>query len=139
MIEVTGYKEILNVIQQLPDQFSDPYLRRVHTKAAVPLVNRIHLLAPVGLTGNLADSIGIVKAEGLGGIAVGPRRKGGFKGFHAHNVEYGHKSRRIRSGKAFVPAHPFERPAWEQTQDQVEQIEANILTKDLGQFIRSKV
>ena len=141
MIEVKGYKEILAVVTQMPDKLSDPYLRRVHTKAAVPLVNQIHLLAPVGLTGNLADSIGVVKAEGLGGIAVGPRTKGGFKGFAGHFNEYGTKRRRTRRGanRGAQPARPFERPAWDQKEEEVENIIAKNLEKDLGQFIRSKV
>lgn len=139
MIEVKGYKEILNVVIGLPREFSDPYLRRVHRKAVIPLENEIHRRAPVGLTGNLADSIGTVKADGLGGIATGPRRKGGFKGYHAHNVEYGHKSRSKGRGKSFVPAHPFERPAWEAKNSQVESIIAKELERDLGQFIRRKL
>src|SRR5688572_21518527 len=98
MIEVKGAKEILRAIQGLPRQFSDPYLRRVHKKAAVVVVNEIHRRAPVGLTGNLADSIGTVKAEGLGGVASGPRTKGGFKGQSGHLNEYGTKKRRTRRG-----------------------------------------
>lgn len=140
-VTVTGYKEILNVVTQMPAKLSDPYLRRVHTKAAGTLVNQIHLLAPVGLTGNLADSIGIVKAEGLGGIAVGPRIKNGFKGFAGHFNEYGTKRRRTRRGanRGAQPARPFERPAWDQKESQVESNIAAQLDKDLGQFIRDKV
>jgi hypothetical protein len=138
MIELKGYKEILNVVQKLPSEFSDPYLRRVHKKAVVPLENEIHRRAPVGLTGNLADSIGTVKAEGLGGVATGPIIGNGRKGFSGHLNEYGTKSRRTRRGanRGRQPAKPFERPAWEAKEGQVEQGIATILTKDLGQFIR---
>lgn len=141
MIEVIGAKEILNAIHGLPRQFSDPYLRRVHTRAAIPLVNKIHLLAPVGLTGQLADSIGTVKTSELGGTATGPRTKGGHKGFSGHLNEYGTKKRRTRRGanRGSQPARPFERPAWEQTSGQVEQNIAVILGNDLGQYFRSRV
>lgn len=138
MIEVRGATEILNVIKGLPRQFSDPYLRRVHTRAVLGLVNRIHLLAPVGLTGNLADSIGIVKTQELGGIAVGPRIGGNYKGFAGHLVEYGTKRRRTRRGanRGVMPAKPFERPAWEQMDSQVEANIAGILEKDVGSYLR---
>lgn len=141
MIEIKGYKEILSVIIGLPREFSDPYLRRVHRKAVIPLENEIHRRAPVGLTGNLADSIGTVKAEGLGGIATGPRVKGGYKGFSGHLNEYGTKVRRTRRGanRGQQPARPFERPAWEAKDSQVEHNIAKELEKDLGQFIRRKL
>lgn len=140
-VVLVGYQEILNVVKGLPTQFSDPYLRRVHTKAVIPLVNRIHLNAPVGLKGDLADSIGTVKAEGLGGTATGPRTKGGFKGFAGHLNEYGTKSRRTRRGanRGKMTAKPFERPAWEDTKDEVEGNIAKQLTNDLGSFIRRTV
>lgn len=138
MIEVTGYKEILRTIQKLPKEFSDPYLRRVHRKAVIPLENEIHKRAPVGKTGNLADSIGTVKAEGLGGVATGPRIGNGHKGFSGHLNEYGTKRRRTRRGanRGEQPARPFERPAWEFKKDTVEQRIADELEKDLGQFFR---
>ena len=141
MIEVKGAKEILRAIQGLPKQFSDPYLRKVHRKASLVVVNEIHRRAPVGLTGNLADSIGVVKSEGLGGIAVGPIIGGGKKGFAGHLNEYGTKPRRTRRGKKLgvMEAKPFERPAWDAKDSQVEQIIANELSRDLGTYFRQKL
>lgn len=141
MIEVRGAKEILNAIKGLPAQVSDPYLRRVHTRAVVGLVNRIHLLAPVGPSGDLADSIGTIKTQELGGIAAGPRIGGGYKGFAGHLVEYGTKKRRTRRGanRGVMPAKPFVRPAWEQMDTQVEANIAGILEKDLGSYLRSRL
>ena len=139
-----GDKEIMNVLQGLPRQFTEPYLQRVHTKAVVPLINKIHLNAPVGLTGNLADSIGVVKAgknnqAELGLINVGPRRRGGFKGFAGHLNEYGTRKRRTRDGanRGVMPAKPFEAPAWQDTKDEVERNIAKELERDLGAFIRT--
>lgn len=135
---ITGDR-VMNVLIGLPKQFTDPYLRRIHTKAAIQIVNRIHLLAPVGKTGLLADSIGTVKAEGLGGVASGPRTKGGFKGFAGHLNEYGTKQRRTRRGanRGKMTAKPFERPAWEQVKVNVEQDIAKQLERDLGSYIRT--
>lgn len=142
-VVLKGDKEIMNVLQGLPRQFTEPYLQRVHAKAVVPLVNKIHLNAPVGLTGNLADSIGVVKAgknnqAELGLIHVGPRRRGGYKGFAGHLNEYGTKKRTTRKGanRGKMMAKPFERPAWDQTKDEVERNIAKELERDLSGFIR---
>jgi HK97 gp10 family phage protein len=143
---VTGLKEILGALNDLPKELSDTKLQKVHAKAAEPLVNKIHRLAPVGLTGNLADSIGIEKPgkknKGeLGAIYVGPRRKGGFKGFAGHLNEYGTKPRKTKRGKKLgvMKAKPFEAPAWEQTQDEVEHRIADLLGDDVYRFLRGRV
>jgi len=121
MISVTGYKEIDLVLRSLPKELSDKVLKQAHSDAAIPLVNAAHFLAPVGKTGNLADSIGVEKigiARGgsIGQVNVGPRRKGGFKGFHGHLIEYGKTN---RDGSQSKP-HPFMAPAFEQTKSEVE-------------------
>lgn len=142
---ITGLKEIYGALNDLPKELSDTKLQKVHAAAAIPLVNRIHRLAPVGLTGNLADSIGIEKPgkknKGeLGAIYVGPRR-GKFKGFAGHLNEYGTKKRRHKNGKDVgkMTAKPFEAPAWEQTQDEVEHKIADILGDDVYRFLRVRV
>lgn len=143
---VTGLKEIYRAMNDLPREFSDVKLQKVHAKAAEPLVHRIHRLAPVGETGNLADSIGIEKPgiknkRELGAIYVGPRRKSGFKGFAGHLVEYGTKKRTTKRGKntGTMPKKPFEAPAWEQTQAQVEGNINKILGDDVYRFLRGRV
>jgi len=135
---ITGLKEIYGALNDLPKELSDTKLQKVHAAAAIPLVNRIHRLAPVGLTGNLADSIGIEKPgkknKGeLGAIYVGPRRKGGFKGFAGHLVEFGTKARKTKRGanRGVMPAEPFVEPSWEQTKNEV----LGIVTKELEKTV----
>ncbi len=117
---VTGAKEIDQVLRMLPAALNHSVLQKAHERAAVPMVNAAHLLAPVGKTGNLADSIGVVKPSlkrvgASGEINIGPRRGGMYKGYHAHLVEY---PKTNRDGSMSTP-HPFMEPAFERTKDQV--------------------
>lgn len=129
MIKITGFKEVDAVLRNLPLAMNDKVLTAAHTRALVPLVNREHLLAPVGKTGNLADSIGVVKAStrgslntGLGAVSAGPRRNRPYKGFAGHLVEYGTKQRSTRKGanRGQMPTKPFAHPAWDATRAEVE-------------------
>ena len=80
-------------------------------------------------TGRLYFSLGkkgySSKADGTVGIYVLARRKDGYKGNHAHLIEYGHrKVVRKKKGyglvdKGFVPAQPFLRPALEENRAEV--------------------
>lgn len=114
-LKLIGDKELASALRGLPGEVNKNF-QKVAVKAAQPTVDRMHRLAPVGLTGDLADSIGIVK-EKQGVITIGPRRKGGYKGFAGHLVEFGTKKRKTKSGanRGIMPKKPFVRPAWEQT------------------------
>jgi hypothetical protein len=59
MISVTGDKAIDAVLRNLPRELNHKVLGAAHLAAAEPLIHREHRLAPVGETGNLADSIGV--------------------------------------------------------------------------------
>jgi hypothetical protein len=130
-IRLTGEKDIDRVLIGLPKQINHRVLQTAHAAAAKPTVNAAKLLAPEGPTGNLVDSIGIQKtpigrAGALGEIAVGPRR-GRYKGYAAHLVEYGTRARRTRgrgkyragASRGTMPKRPFMYPAWIKTQAQV--------------------
>lgn len=106
--------------------------------AAKPLVEKEKLLAPEGPTGNLVDSIGAVrtsinKANALGEVRVGPRRKGGYKGFAGHLVEYGTKRRTNKRGanRGIMPKDPFAKPAFDATKGQIE----SIITQSVGKVM----
>lgn len=119
-VTVTGVKEIDAVLKGMPVQLTHRVLQAAHAQAAAPLVAAAHLLAPVGETENLAESIGtdkpnIKKAGTLGLVEVGPRRKGGKKGFHAHLIEYEKTNRDGSRSKA----KPFMAPAFERTKAEV--------------------
>ncbi len=131
---VTGVKEIDDLLKAWPLDLSDKVLAQAHADAAFPLVAAAHLRAPVGKTGNLADSIGVVKVGikrggDVGQVAVGPRRSGGYKGFHGHLIEYGKTN---RDGTRTNP-QPFMAPAFEATKSEVERNIANAIGKRMMQ------
>ncbi len=139
-ISVSGLKEIDACLKGLPSQFSEKILVQAHTDAAFPLVAKAHMLAPVGETGNLAESIGVVKVGikrggEIGQVSVGPRRGGGYKGFHAHFIEYG-KTNRDGSRSA---ANPFMAPAFEATKGQIENGISSALSKRTIAYIKRTV
>ena len=127
MISVTGLREIDKVLEELPKQMTHAILGAAHVAAAKPLVEKAKLTAPEGPTGNLVDSIGAVKtsikrADAIGQVFVGPRRKGRYKGYHGHMVEFGTKRRRTKKGanRGVMPAKPFMAPSFNQTKSEVE-------------------
>lgn len=147
-ISVTGLQEIDNCIKQLPQAFQHSVLVSAHAAAAKPLVERMKLTAPEGPTGNLVDSIGIVrsslkKANVIGEVKVGPRR-GRYKGNHAHLVEYGTKARKLRgrgkykagTERGVMPKHPFVKPAFAQTKGIVEKSISENLGKSVIRLMR---
>lgn len=96
-VTITGEKQIDAVLRGLPLQINHRVIQAGNAEAAKDLVNEEHLLSPVGATGGLAESHGIVKksfgnAGSLGEILVGPRR-GSYKGHPAHLVNFGTKPR----------------------------------------------
>ena len=138
MISITGLKEIDQVLKNLPKEMSHKVLGSAHFAAAKPLVEKEKLLAPEGPTGNLVDSIGatrlsLKKASELGEVSVGPRRKGGYKGFAGHLVEYGTKERKNKKGasRGKMPKNPFAEKAFAATKGQVE----NNIKNELGKVV----
>ena len=129
-LSVTGNVEIDNFLKGLPAQYSHRILQAAHAEAAKPLVYKEHLLAPVGRTGHLADSIGVIKtpfksSSVVGEVQVGPRR-GRYKGNAGHLVEFGTVKRKTIKrhpifgyNRGVMPAKPFAKPAFDQTNAQV--------------------
>lgn len=143
MISITGLREIDKVLEELPKQMTHTILGAAHAAAAKPLVERAKLTAPEGPTGNLVDSIGAVKtsikrADKIGQVWVGPRRKGRYKGFAGHLVEFGTKRRRTKKGanRGIMPAKPFMAPAFNQTKSEVERQIAQQIGKVMVRTMR---
>jgi HK97 gp10 family phage protein len=136
MISLTGKKEIDAALRGLPLQLQDSVLKNAHSDAAKPLIQTAKNIVPVK-TGNLKNSIGverlsIKKTNEAGVISVGPRRKGGNKGFHAHLIEYGKKNRDGSMSKKT----PFMEPAFNQTKGEVEKRIATSLERKVTLFLR---
>lgn len=140
-ISVTGQAEIDAVLRGLSSQYTHPILQAAHADAAKPLVAKIHLYAPVGNTGRLADSIGIIKvpfskATTIGEIQVGPRR-GRFGGSAAHLNEFGTKVRSFNgANRGAMKAKPFVEPAYKATSAEVLDNISLSLAKKTAVFIK---
>lgn len=137
MIRYTGYKEIDNVLKHLPDAVQDSVVGSANMRAAKVSVEKEKLLAPEGPTGNLVDSIGAVrrgkKGNVIGEVWVGPRRKGRYKGFAGHLVEFGTRKRRTKKGanRGVMPMKKYAKPAWEATKGSMEGIIKTELSKSV--------
>ncbi len=140
-ISLTGYKEIDDVLKGLPNQFNHRVMQAAHAEAAKPMIARIHLLAPVGNTGHLADSVGAVKlpfskAAVIGEVQVGPRR-GRYKGNAGHLVEFGTKKRSYKgANRGIMPKHPFVEPGFLATQNQTIELINISLAQKTNAFIK---
>lgn len=123
-LSITGLKEIDDVFRGFPGVYNHRILQAAHAEAAKPLIYKEHLLAPVGKTGKLADSIGVIKmpftkAASIGEVQVGPRR-GRFGGSAAHLIEFGTKMRNFNgANRGRVTAKPFIEQAFDATYQQV--------------------
>lgn len=144
-IRLTGHKEIDQVLKGLPLQMNHRVLQAAHAKAVKPTVESAKLLAPEGPTGNLVDSIGVVKtsirnSSELGQIQAGPRR-GRYKGNAAHLVEYGTKARYNKRGayRGVMKPKKFMAPAWERTKGQVLSSINSELGRSLNAFMRRTI
>lgn len=136
-ISVTGVKEIDAVLKGMPLVLQDRVMKTAHADAAKPLISAAKAIVPVGETGNLQKSIGvervsIKKVDAIGLVQVGPRRKGGNKGFHGHLIEFGKTNRDGTKTKA----QPFMEPAFNQTKTAVESGVAQSLGTKLYQFMK---
>jgi len=145
-LQMTGVKEIDDVLKGLPLQINHRILQAANADAAKVLVNAEKLSAPEGPTGHLIDSIGVVKpslsrTDELGVVIVGPRR-GRFKGNAGHLVEFGTKQRSLKSNGAnrgVMPAKPFARPSFERTKGQILGQITESIGKKLYAFMRRTI
>lgn len=129
MISITGDKAIDAILRNLPPALSDKVMGSIHYNAAKPLVEKEKALAPEGPTGNLVDSIGAYRlgkkaSTAIGQVRVGPRRRGGYKGFAGHLVEFGTSKRSTNKGanRGVMPADPFALPAFNATKREIERL-----------------
>lgn len=126
MIKVIGAEDVRRVLNELPKKLSDSAIGAANMKAAKIVVDKEKMLAPEGPTGNLVDSIGAYRSpkkseRQAGSVIVGPRRRGKYKGYAGHLVEYGTRNRQTKKGanRGVMPKKPFAKPAFIQTKAQV--------------------
>jgi HK97 gp10 family phage protein len=128
-----GIDELNQVLAGFDDKFGAQVLDKILRKAAGPLVRESKRLSSnADVTGETTKSIGIIANRKNNSITVGPRRGNGFKGYHAHLLEYGTAPHIIKAkaaggllhwagGAATQVQHPgsaaqpFMRPAFDAT------------------------
>lgn len=134
-IRVTGVKELDEALKAMTAEMSDKTMQSAAMGASKVLIDRAKSLAP-SKGGGLRQSIGVTKGSfnqvrslqrEIGQVKVGPRR-GRYKGYAAHLMEFGTKNRYSRSvrGKRTAPSfkgrvtpRPFMEPAFNETKGQV--------------------
>jgi len=141
---LTGHHDVDKVLRGLPLQINHRLLQTAHASAARVLVRAEKLSAPEGPTGNLIDSIGVIKTPfarsgALGEINVGPRR-GRYKGYAAHLVEYGTGPRKYKgANRGVMPKRPFALPSWIKTKGRVQSSISEHLSRALLRFMRRTI
>ncbi|MGI4862835.1 MAG: HK97 gp10 family phage protein [Janthinobacterium lividum] len=96
-----GFDDLDAVLAGLGSKMGPQVVNKIFTKAAKPLVKRAkELSSNADVTGETTKSIGIINNRKNGGITVGPRRGGGYKGQKAHLLEYGTAPHIIRAKAA---------------------------------------
>lgn len=120
-VKLSGFRELDRTLHNIGQSVKDGQ-RAAVMKAAEIVADEARRLVPV-LTGNLRDSI-VVSERQLGGafsmdrrvrgvshsVYVGPRTGGPHDGFYGHMVEF---------GTVNAAAHPFMRPAFDNTRGEV--------------------
>lgn len=131
-VQITGVKEIDSVLRALPKEMNHRVLQNANADAAQVLVRHAQSLAPVK-SGALERSIGVVKPTlknvgEIGEVIAGPRRRGIYRGFHAHLIEYG-KRNRGNNGRT-IPK-PFMKPAFD--------AQKNVMFNRINEYIGKRV
>ena len=136
-ISFKGFDDLDAVLAGLGPKMGPATVNKILNKAAKPLIKRAkELSSNADVTGETTRSIGVLNNRKAGGISIGPRRGNGYKGHHAHLLEYGVAPHVIRAkaeggllhfAGTYAPevqhpgfaAQPFMRPAAAATLPQV--------------------
>ena len=156
-VRIIGDKEIDDVLKELPLAITDGILQQAGSNAGKILVSKAKLIAPEGPNGYLVDSIGVVKGKfsqvstsqrELGAVSIGPRR-GKYKGYAAHFIEYGTRTRETKgrgkkrivrkANRGLMTPKPFMKPAYEATVNQMRQSYNGFVSKRIIQVMRKKL
>lgn len=137
MTQVVGMKELIKNIKSLEGFIEQKQLLQDSGRKALrPYVRRARSAAPVGETGNLKRSIGIKSAKRSGVVFAGPRR-GKYKGYHAHMLEYGTKLRNTDSGanRGRIVTNGFLRRTYEPMKSTILQTYMRDLPRKLNKYL----
>ncbi len=119
-VKIEGVDEVKQVLRLMPTLVRNRTLRNANRASGRIVAKKQKELAPKGKTRNLETSIG-TESEGKSDIAVGPRRRGRYKGHAGHLVNFGTKPRRKKRGAStgVMPANPFVEESFDQSIDKM--------------------
>lgn len=150
LIQLTGDKELQALFRELPNGVARTVVKTIGAKAGKLIIKEARAGTPVGKTGNLKRSLGIIRPKGRKNyVLFGPRVKAGGRnqsGFHAGWVAFGTGPRKHRKGGKHVGMMkgigPWIQEAAARVQGQVnslvERESGVILDKKIKQYIRRK-
>ena len=122
-IQISGFEKVEENIAKVIRQLSPEQIEGVLLEGANVIGQAAINLAPIGPTGNLKRSIvaKVLQRNSPGEAAPAITAVDYRIAPHAHLIEFGHLIKRGKRGKStgFVEPHPFMRPAWDATKDQV--------------------
>lgn len=149
---IEGIDRLSKQLKSLPDKMKRSTLLKILRSGSRPLIDAAkHELAQImekGFsegrfpTGNLYNSIGHITGRSIEhpNIQVGARVKRGFKGFHAHWIQYGTMNRRNRKGfRGKVPANPFMDRALATVRSQVAASLAKSVAKEVERIAKQTI
>lgn len=155
-ISISGIPKLDATIKSLSREMQTKIMEKAHRYSAEPLIEAARVRIKFN-TGNLNRSIGYEKpkfsTDGVGTIAVGARRGKGFKGYHGHLLEFGHRTRpskktnialgliQVRTynkGVGFVKPYPFMAPALQITRPIILARIKTSVADQIEKFLRKK-
>lgn len=130
LFQIEGFAEFQRKIEALPDKMKRAELLKLLRRSTKPTIAAAKRHVPKK-SGRLQRSIGNItgKSKTYPNVLVGPRARGKHGGFHGALVEFGH------GGPSPAPAHPYMRPAIDETKGQVSKEAAEQIAKYLQKTI----
>jgi len=152
-VEIEGFKRLESQLKQLPEKVKRTTLYRILRdvtgpveKAVLAEVNKIERDAEAAgrqTTGNLYDAIGKIqgKSKEYVNIQVAPRAKGKFRGWHAHLVHFGTKTRKTKKGwsRGAAKENLFMERAFQKTLTQVRPDFENKIAKEIEKLAKQNI
>lgn len=139
LFKVEGYQEFVKAVKTLDDKMKKREIVKIWRRVAKPTLTAAKQKVPVK-SGRLKRSLGLVtgKSKTYINVLVIARRKGQYRGNHAHLVEYGHIIRHPKTGRIIghAPPQPFMRPAWDQTKTAATANTEKLLAKHIEKTIQ---
>lgn len=131
MTKIEGLEQLISKLNSLPDKLEKKVVRTAVRKGAILIRNKAREKAPIG-TGTLKKSIKIRSNRAGNGVVsfkIGPTndKKKGTDIFYGRFQEF---------GTSKMPAHPYMRPAYDESESEVLDAVINEIKSKLNEAIK---